>query len=345
MTHRQDNKKRILVRRSGAIGDVLLATAILPALAKRYPEHVIDFETSFKEIVENNPFVERVVSTGCSVKGDYDSIFDLDLSYEKQPQRSILGAYAHSAGISEDEMRLFWSVSERDMAFARSLLVFHGLEGKNLVAIQSGASFWLKAMDPTYLETLISQIGKRFDVTFILLGSAGDPLLRGAVDLRGKTGITRSAALLACCRAFIGPDSSLLHFAKAMEIPVAAFFGHSDPQKRMIPNKRDCPLVSTVSCRFCYHRQITPAIISVCERQSLVMRLLDSVIRAALRMWYAAENRFARRVALLLLSFQNWREGGRQVAYCMKDLGSPPTMERLVVWMQEVVAPKKNGAS
>lgn len=334
------HSKRILVQRNAAIGDVLLATSILPALHKRHPGYAIDFETSFKEVVENNPLIERVVPFGTSATEDYEIIIDLNLSYEKQPHLSILDAYAKVSNIKNDEMRLSWNVPEGQKAFATSILTRYGLENKNLVAIQSGASFWCKTMDPRYLETLISEMGKRFAVAFVLLGSINDPPVLGAVDLRGKTGIAESAAILQRCRGLIGLDSSLLHFAKAMGIPVAAFFGHSDPLKRMIPHTKDCLCVSSVPCRFCYHRQSTPVIISVCEKQNLGMRLVDSIIRIGLRRWYSKRNRMAREVAVRLLSFQKWRESGRHVAYCMKDLESPQTIERLLAWMQEVGVPK-----
>lgn len=335
------NKKRILVQRNAAIGDVFLATAILPALAKRYPGYAIDFETSFGEVVDNNPFVERIISIGSSIKKEYKIIIDLNLCYEKQPHLSILSAYAKAANVNDNEMRLFWKVSEEKKAFAKSFLTQHGLENKNIVAIQSGASFWLKAMDPRYLENLITELGNKFAVTFVLLGSGKDPVLHGVIDLRGKCSITESAAILQCCRAFIGLDSALLHFAKALDIPVAAFFGHSDPLRRMIPHKRDCLLVTTVSCKFCYHRQSAPVIISVCEKQSFIMRLWDSIIRLALRRWYSKGNRLAKRVALRLLSFQTWRETGRHIACCMKNLESQQTMEQILVWMRDLGLPKK----
>ena len=340
MTSQRTDPKRILIQRNAAIGDVLLATAVLPALAQRFPGYAIDFETSVKDVLENNRYIERILFTGSAFPTDYEIVHDLNFVYEKQPHLSILAAYAKAVNINENEIQLSYDPSDQQKSVARSILIRNGLDGKNLVAVQSGASFWLKKMDPVYLEFLIDEIKKKYEVTFVLLGTAKDPLIKGAVDLRGACSIAESAAILQNCNAFIGNDSSLIHFAKAMDIPAAGFFGHSDPSLRIIPKRNDCFLVTKVSCRFCYHRQAAPVIIVICEKQPFVWRLLDIAIQTALRRWNTHRNRLTLIAALVLLFFHKWRERKGYIACCMRSLESQQTLEKIASWFLDLGLPK-----
>jgi ADP-heptose:LPS heptosyltransferase len=51
------------------------------------------------------------------------------------------------------------------------------------------------------------------------------------LDLAGKTSFGESAAQLEACALFIGNDSSPMHMAAAVGIPVIAIFGPTSPQE------------------------------------------------------------------------------------------------------------------
>jgi len=55
--------------------------------------------------------------------------------------------------------------------------------------------------------------------------AASDPLLADVIDLRGKTNIRESAAVLANCRLLIGTVGFLMHLARATECPAVIIFG------------------------------------------------------------------------------------------------------------------------
>jgi hypothetical protein len=62
-----------------------------------------------------------------------------------------------------------------------------------------------------------------FDI--VQLGSPTDPVLDGALDLRGKTSVRESAAILASSKLFIGLVSGLMHLARAVDCRSVIVYG------------------------------------------------------------------------------------------------------------------------
>jgi len=335
------NPKRILVVRNAALGDVLLATAVLPVLSLRYPGRSIDFATSFPSVLEGNPYVSQVISASGPRSAAYEEVFDLDMSYEMRPSQSILSAFAGSVGCSESDLSLSYTVSEGARAAAAELLSGMRLSSGNFVAVQAGSSFWLKNWPIASFETLVRRLREVYDTDFLLLGSADDPGVEGTVDLRGSCSLEVSVAVLERCIAYVGLDSSLLHFAKALGKPVAAFFGHSDPSLRIQIGERDCLLVSRIPCRFCHHRQRPPVVLPVCIRQALWLRILDTILNLAFQRHFGQHDPLSLRVALLVLPLLKWREKGRRIAPCMGDISVDRAFAQLSPWLGDLGVPRR----
>jgi hypothetical protein len=87
--------KKILVIRSGALGDVILATGIVRELNKFYSGQCsIDVATEYPEVFKNNPYVSLVINKSSVNHSDYDQVIDLDLCYEMVPNQHVLDAYS-----------------------------------------------------------------------------------------------------------------------------------------------------------------------------------------------------------------------------------------------------------
>jgi ADP-heptose:LPS heptosyltransferase len=69
----------------------------------------------------------------------------------------------------------------------------------------------------------------RSDAPCIQIGSARDAALPVALDLRGKTSLRESAALLAAADLFIGPEGFLAHLARAVDCPAVVVAGGRAP--------------------------------------------------------------------------------------------------------------------
>jgi ADP-heptose:LPS heptosyltransferase len=65
----------------------------------------------------------------------------------------------------------------------------------------------------------------RDEFDFVQLGAPTDPELPGSLDLRGKTTVRQSAAILSQSRLFIGLVSGLMHLARAVECRSVIVYG------------------------------------------------------------------------------------------------------------------------
>jgi hypothetical protein len=86
---------------------------------------------------------------------------------------------------------------------------------------------------------------------FIQLGSATDPMLDHAEDLRGRTSIRESASILHHARLYVGTVGFLMHLARAVECPAVIVYGGREApwQSGYISNFN---LYSAVPCAPCW---------------------------------------------------------------------------------------------
>lgn len=72
-------------------------------------------------------------------------------------------------------------------------------------------------------QAVVDALRARFD--FVQLGSASDPALSGARDLRGKTSLRESAAIVAGAQAVVCQEGFLMHLARAVDVRAVAIYG------------------------------------------------------------------------------------------------------------------------
>src|ERR1035437_9829715 len=90
---------QILVKRTAAIGDVIMSTAVVRELKKRYGSHAtIDIATDFIEVYRNNPHIRNIIPIAAlpDVNG-YDLYVNLDNAYELNPTEHYVDNYFHRA--------------------------------------------------------------------------------------------------------------------------------------------------------------------------------------------------------------------------------------------------------
>jgi hypothetical protein len=63
----------------------------------------------------------------------------------------------------------------------------------------------------------------------VQIGSPSDPPLKGVTDLRGRTRLRETAAVLAQARLFVGIVGFLMHLARAVECPGVIVYGGREP--------------------------------------------------------------------------------------------------------------------
>jgi hypothetical protein len=122
-------------------------------------------------------------------------------------------------------------------------------------------------------QSLVNSLGRQYE--FIQIGSAADPALSGARDLRGRTSIRQSAAILHHARLYVGTVGFLMHLARAVDCPSVIVYGgrEAPSQSGYICNKN---LYTALPCAPCW-RWNTCDIDRKCMSQILAENVVASI--------------------------------------------------------------------
>jgi len=219
------------IQGAGRIGDDLMCSTIFRELRKR-SKRSLAVVTQNPSLFEKNPDVEKIIRQSDSrisrwglaglpitklVHTGYDAAHDLDLP----PTEHVLIRMCRLAGVAGPvELRPYIFLSEAELAA--------GKLAENQVAIQStglGGPYPIQNREwyPQRFQELCAQL--RSDVRVVQLGSSNDMKLEGAMDLRGRTNLRQSAAVLANSLVFIGLSGFLMHLARAVDCRSVIIYG------------------------------------------------------------------------------------------------------------------------
>lgn len=132
-----------------------------------------------------------------------------------------------------------------------------------MIGINPGAAFgsakcWPKTSFEKLLERLVVETPHLMVVFGDMAGSAlVDEITQGmgerVVNLAGKTTLRELLALIEACDAFLSNDSGPMHIAAALQVPLIALFGSTNPTKTG-PYKFGEVIYKKVFCSPCYRR-------------------------------------------------------------------------------------------
>src|ERR1700761_9358070 len=124
-------EKGVVVRRSGALGDVILTTPIFRRLRRENPSCHIGVLTAYPQAFYGNQYL----STDSEYRTrDPLRFIDLDLAYEKRPSMHIVRAYMQEAFGDEGEP----GDLQQEMVFPR----FTPFLQKNVVTVHAATAGW-----------------------------------------------------------------------------------------------------------------------------------------------------------------------------------------------------------
>lgn len=174
-------------------------------------------------------------------------------------------AALHPLGIEPKSEPPVLRTAPEDEAAARRILAEAGVDPgdrRPLVLLQPGARYWFKAWPVERFAELADRLAERHGC-LVLVG--GSPAEREAAEtirararsapvvLAGRTSLLEFAALLARCALFVGNDNGPMHMAAALDVPVVALFGPSDPAVWGPRGRRVQVLYKGLDCRRCFH--------------------------------------------------------------------------------------------
>lgn len=159
---------------------------------------------------------------------------DETVSWVEQNRRAVAMATGRPTGTERAEVL---TADERD--FARRLFENFSLEGRRpIVAVHPSGGRLVKQWDVTRWVDVAARLQVENAATILVTGSAADRELAAALlkrlprrghDLTGRLSLREMLAVLERLDLFLTADSGPMHMACAVDAPVVAIFGPSDP--------------------------------------------------------------------------------------------------------------------
>ena len=169
---------------------------------------------------------------------------------------------------------------------AKKILTEHNIKERDtLIGIAPGASYGpAKMWFPERFAAVADKLANEFSARIILFGSAGDRERTDQVqqyskntmiNLAGETTLKEVIGLISECNLFISNDSGLMHLAGALDIPLIAIFGSTNPTTTSPAGRKSVVIYKDVSC--------SPCLKEVCPTDFRCMDLIgiDDVYDAA----------------------------------------------------------------
>lgn len=277
----------ILVRRTGAFGDVLMATPVIRELKKQYPGSQIIFATICPDALKFNPNISQIVRGPDGIK--VDRFYDLDMAYEMRPKMPVWQAYSQAVfGTTTIDPALDLHSSVVDGDTLRKKLGSISLEKDKVAVFHMGVSWGNRTwMRNRWLEVVGKMSAAGFKV--IVVGKGADfraEMAPGVLNLVDYLGIGEIRELCRSASVFAGVDSGILHVAQTTDIPIVGLFTVANPVNRIVPrSSRTIALIPRSECRFCLHEQTPPVTYVECkygDNHCLIEITSDDVVKAML---------------------------------------------------------------
>jgi ADP-heptose:LPS heptosyltransferase len=258
----------VLIMRSGAIGDLLMLTPALRefVLATNSKPALCCHRHHFP-LFEGNPWVGELVPYPLNVErlGDFREIISLENVFESNHTEHPTELFYKALGLTETKKEDYapWSrkpiytVTAEEIERTKKYLY----SNRPNIALHMRASVANRDYPPQqWLETIVKLEQRGWGV--MLLGRRGQfppippqlntPYIRNLAE--AELSLRDSVAVASQCTGLIGPDSSFLHFAHALDLPAIGLFGAFPWQIRIAGAKNIRALSGKGDCAgCCYH--------------------------------------------------------------------------------------------
>ncbi|HSY18372.1 MAG TPA: glycosyltransferase family 9 protein [Candidatus Acidoferrales bacterium] len=244
---------------TGGIGDDLMCTTVFREIKKR-SQRRIAMCTRHPGLFQNNaditytlyharPRLDHWLRAGLpSVRLGYSAYNPATDGDEPLTEHVLIKLCRRAKLTGQVELRPYLFLTRDEFAAGRL--------AENVVVIQSSglaAPYPMKNKEwyPARFQEVCSELHR--DVQVVQIGSEQDPKLEGAIDMRGKTTLRQSAAILANALVFVGLEGFLMHLARAVDCrSVIIYGGRIKPtQIGYVANKN---LYTQVRCAPCWLR-------------------------------------------------------------------------------------------
>jgi len=238
-------KEHIILKRTGAMGDVIMMEPVIDYFYKKGYQVVLDTQAQYMGLFRRYPHKIKFISE-LNPKIVANTI-DLDMSYENNPKQLALRSYYDTCGITGGEIRnsrLYFNLPPEQALF-QNYVVIHcddtGIPHRNVNGVN-----WEIVVDFLNAEGYnVIQIGKNTHEA-----------IKGAIQFNTPTE-QMLLLLLKGAELFIGADSGCAQIAVALGIPSVIFFGSVNPEYRYANFDNIEVIQNGCNRAGCYHEAVS----------------------------------------------------------------------------------------
>jgi heptosyltransferase I len=161
---------------------------------------------------------------------------------------------AAALGCATKPVEFRFPVTEFDRGYARQLA-----GEQHYAVLMPGANWLTKRWPAERFASMVEPLKQRFGLACVIAGGADAAELAvkipGALNLAGKTNLPQLVALLEGADLVIANDSGPMHIAAALNRPLVAIFGPTNPVRTGPFGRMDCVVRANVNCSPCYRRK------------------------------------------------------------------------------------------
>lgn len=241
---------RILIKRRGAMGDVLNTTPVVRRLRQTYPQALISVETHHGHVYLNNPHADFISSIQPAIESNKDLIIDLNGVYERDRRCHQIDAYfKHAFGDTDGD---------------KSVFLFHPtinpiyLEPRSYVVIHPNVSWPSR----TFLREWWQEVANGLVAagqTVVVTGTVQDHRISGdgIIDARSRLSLAQQASLIEdSATALCGP-SGIATVVGATNAPLVVLCTITKVEYGVLPYRHGeegwntTPLITSMNCYGC----------------------------------------------------------------------------------------------
>lgn len=261
--------KIIGIRRTGALGDVLMATPVIKELKRRYPNSYIMMATHCPDAVNGNQNISRIVREISEIQKETDIIYDLDMAYEMNPKMSVVDAYSKVVfghPLSDRFLELSSGI-EHFQQIMPLISTSVNFDRDKIVVVHMAVSWANRTWPKEYWASVVKNLATR-GYKILVVGRGGDfrsELISGVINLVDRLSIPQVREIIKRANVFIGPDSGLMHVAQTTQTPIVGLFTVANPDYRVTRPNNFTPLIPKSTCKFCLHDEKPPVTFVGCR--------------------------------------------------------------------------------
>lgn len=208
---------KILVQRTGALGDVLDATAITRRLRIENRDALIDVETAHRAVFADNEDVSHPYKSA----NEYDKVIDLNGAFEKHFRKMHpIDAYSEVAFGDRN--------TPHEIVFQSTPLgpFISGLLPEKFVVFHPARTWAIRTLPRDFWQKLVQLV----DLPVIVTGTMQDHALHGVIDARGTLSLGAVASLIERASCFVCSESGPMILAQSTKTPIVAMLTMGVPE-------------------------------------------------------------------------------------------------------------------